>query len=373
MKDKIWLSSPHMEGSEFEFVKEAFETNWISPVGPHIAAFEKELGSYLNTPHVAALSSGTAAIHLALILLKVKAGDEVICSSFTFSGSVNPVAYQGAEPVFIDSERDTWNMDPELLEQAINDRTKAGKKPKAIIVVHLYGTPAKLKQIMEIAARHEIPVIEDAAEALGSTYAGQAAGTFGDFGILSFNGNKIITTSGGGALVSGNKSHIDKARFLATQARDPAPHYEHTEIGYNYRLSNICAGIGRGQLQVLDKRVAQRRSNFEFYRKHLSGLPMTFPQEPVECVCNRWLTTVTISPEAGISREQIRQALETENIETRPVWKPMHRQPVFSSCKSYVNGVSDGIFENGLCLPSGSNMSPGQLERVVETIRSIMQ
>lgn len=371
MNDKIWLSSPHMEGSEFEFVKEAFETNWISPVGPHINAFEKELGTYLKVPHVAALSSGTAAIHLALILLDVKQGDEVICSSFTFSGSVNPVVYQGATPVFIDSEAETWNMDPELLERAIVERTKAGKKPKAIIVVHLYGTPAKLKQIMAIAARYEIPVIEDAAEALGSTYLDQPAGTFGDFGILSFNGNKIITTSGGGALVSGDKAMIDKARFLATQARDPAPHYEHTQIGYNYRLSNVCAGIGRGQLQVLNKRVQQRRSNFEFYRTQLSDLPVRFPSEPADSYCNRWLTTITLNPGLGVTPEKVRVTLESQNIESRPVWKPMHAQPVFSGCKSYINGVSDSIFKDGLCLPSGSNMTMEQLERVTSAIRSI--
>jgi dTDP-4-amino-4,6-dideoxygalactose transaminase len=371
MSDKIWLSSPHMEGTEFEFVKEAFDTNWISPVGPHITAFEKELGEYLTIPHVAALSSGTAAIHLALILLNVKAGDEVLCSSFTFSGSVNPVIYQGAVPVFIDSESETWNMDPALLEAAIRERIRAGKKPKAIILVHLYGTPAKLNEIMALAAKHEIPVIEDAAEALGSTYFKQAAGTFGDLGILSFNGNKIITTSGGGALVSKQKNLIDKARFLATQARDPAPHYEHTEIGYNYRLSNVCAGIGRGQLKVLDKRVQQRRNNFEFYKTQLSKLGITFPAEPDNCHSNRWLTTVTIDPTSGVTPEKIRLTLEKENIETRPVWKPMHLQPVFKQFKSYVTGISEGIFRDGLCLPSGSNMTPEQLERVCRAIRSI--
>ena len=371
MRDKIWLSSPHMEGTEFEFVKEAFDTNWISPVGPHITAFEKELGEYLAISNVAALSSGTAAIHLALILLDVKAGDEVLCSSFTFSGSVNPVIYQGATPVFIDSEPETWNMDPALLETAILERTRAGKKPKAIILVHLYGTPAKLNEIMRLAEKYEIPVIEDAAEALGSTYCNQAAGTFGHLGILSFNGNKIITTSGGGALVSKQKNLIDKARFLATQARDPAPHYEHTEIGYNYRLSNVCAGIGRGQLQVLNKRVQQRRSNFDYYKIQLSELGIQFPIEPPNSHCNRWLTTITIDPASGINPEKIRLTLEKDNIETRPVWKPMHIQPVFRQFKGYVTGISEDIFRRGLCLPSGSNLTPDQLERVTNAIRSI--
>jgi dTDP-4-amino-4,6-dideoxygalactose transaminase len=371
-KEKIWLSSPHMGGAELAFVTEAFETNWVSPVGPHITAFEQELTDYNNAGHCAVLSAGTAAIHLGLINLDVEHGDEVICSSFTFSGSCNPIAYQGAVPVFVDSEADTWNLDPKLLEEAIQDRIRVtGKKPKAIIVVHLYGLPAKIHEIMRIARRYEIPVIEDAAEALGSTLQGQKLGTFGDMGVYSFNGNKIITTSGGGALVSQNEEWIRKARFLATQARDAAPHYQHSEIGYNYRMSNICAGIGRGQLQVLDERVRQRRQNFETYLNVLGALPgFSFPAEGAEVFANRWLTTLLIDPaKAGIDREAIRLALEQENIESRPLWKPMHRQPVFANSPAYINGVSDKLFEQGLCLPSGSNLTSEQLSSVMEIVK----
>jgi dTDP-4-amino-4,6-dideoxygalactose transaminase len=367
---KIWLSSPHMGGKEFEFVKEAFETNWISPVGPHIAAFEKELSDYNGIGHCAALSSGTAAIHLALILLGVKEGDEVLCSSFTFSGSCNPIVYQKATPIFVDSESETWNMDPALLEEAIKDRKlKTGRVPKAIILVHLYGMPAKLSELIEVAKRFNIPIIEDAAEALGSTYQGKKLGTFGDLGVYSFNGNKIITTSGGGALVSENETWIKKARFLATQARDAAPHYEHSEIGYNYRLSNICAGIGRGQLLVLDERVQQRRAVYDFYKRELANVPsISFIDEQEGSVSNRWLTTIVL--ESFTAREQIRLALEKENIESRPLWKPMHLQPVFKSYPAYVNGASERLFETGLCLPSGSNLSSQELERVIRAIRS---
>lgn len=370
-KDKIWLSSPHMGGAEIEFVKEAFETNWISPVGPHLQAFENELATYNNIPYAAALSSGTAAIHLALIILGVKEGDEVICSSFTFSGTCNPVVYLKATPVFIDSERNSWNMDPALLETAIKDRiSKTGNKPKAIILVHLYGMPARIDELMAIARRFEIPVIEDAAEALGSKFKGQPLGTFGDIGIYSFNGNKIITTSGGGAVVSSYEPHITKARFLATQARDAAPHYEHSEIGYNYRLSNVCAGIGRGQLLVLDERVRQRRAVYEFYKKELKFIPsIQFNGEPENCFSNRWLTTVLL--ESFEQREAIRLALEQENIESRPLWKPMHLQPVFKQYPSYANGVSEQLFQTGLCLPSGSNLSLADLEKVVEAIRQV--
>ncbi|MBL7858436.1 MAG: DegT/DnrJ/EryC1/StrS family aminotransferase [Cyclobacteriaceae bacterium] len=373
-KKKIWLSSPHMGEHEIKFIQEAFDTNWISPVGPHINAFEVELAAYAKTGYCAALSSGTAAIHLALILLDVKRDDEVICSSFTFSGSCNPIAYLGAAPVFVDAEDQTWNMDPLLLEEAITHRIeKTGKKPKAIILVHLYGMPAKVNEIMSVARKHEIPVIEDAAEAIGSSYQGKMLGTFGDMGVYSFNGNKIITTSGGGALISNNQGWISKAKFLATQARDPAPHYEHTEIGYNYRLSNISAGIGRGQLMVLSERVTQRRNNFEFYRAAFGHHPgISFPAEPSGSFSNRWLTTMLINPEqcGGLDRESIRLALDAENIESRPLWKPMHLQPVFANCPAYVNGTSEKLFKDGLCLPSGSNLSQEELLRVVKVMKN---
>lgn len=358
-----------------KYVQEAFETNWISPVGPHLAAFEKELALYNDITHCAALSSGTAAIHLALIILGIKQGDEVLCSSFTFSGTCNPIAYQGAVPVFIDSDADSWNMDPQLLEEAIKDRIhKTGKKPKAIVLVHLYGLSARLDELMGLARKYEIPVIEDAAEALGSHYKGKKLGTFGDLGVYSFNGNKIITTSGGGALVSQNEAWIQKARFLSTQARDPAPHYQHTEIGYNYRLSNICAGIGRGQLQVLDERVAQRRANFDFYKKQLGDLPgVSFPDELPETFSNRWLTTVVIDPakSGGVTRETIRLAFDKLNIESRPLWKPMHQQPVFKDSPAYISGVSDRLFDLGLCLPSGSNMNEEARALVANKFREL--
>jgi dTDP-4-amino-4,6-dideoxygalactose transaminase len=360
-----------MGGKEFEFVKEAFETNWISPVGPHIIAFENELAAYNRIEYCAALSSGTAAIHLALIILGVQQGDEVICSTFTFSGSCNPIAYQKATPVFVDSESETWNMDPDLLEEAIRDRIKKGKRPKAIIVVHLYGMPAKIEKIMAIARQYDIPVIEDAAEALGSSVHGKKLGTFGDIGIYSFNGNKIITTSGGGALVSNNQKWVEKARFLATQARDAAPHYQHSEIGYNYRLSNVCAGIGRGQLLVLDERIQARRNNFNYYKKNLgekSGY--VFVEEPDYYFSNRWLSTVLIQPEksGGLTREDLRIGLEKENIESRPLWKPMHLQPVFGGFRYYGSNVSEKLFDSGLCLPSGSQMTDADLHQVIENI-----
>lgn len=370
MKKKIWLSPPHMGGDEEKFVAEAFETNWISPVGPHITAFEEELSDYLNGADVAALSSGTAAIHLALLLLDVQRGDEVICSTFTFSATANPIVYAGATPVFVDAEPETWNMDPALLAVAIKDRIKSGKKPKAIIVVHLYGTPAKMNEITRLARTYEIPVIEDAAEALGSSYDGRPAGTLGDLGILSFNGNKIITTSGGGALVSRNKEWIARAKFLATQARDPAPHYEHSMIGYNYRLSNVCAGIGRGQLRVLEERVRQRRSIFDYYQKTLSDAPVRFLSEPPGSFVNRWLTCMLI--EKG-NPDTIREALEQENIESRPLWKPMHLQPVFKDCKAFTNGVSGHAFSTGICLPSGSAMTSEDLSRVTEVIGRVLK
>jgi dTDP-4-amino-4,6-dideoxygalactose transaminase len=369
---KIYLSPPHLGEKEFEFVKEAFDTNWISPVGPHITRFEEELAAYNNIGHCAVLSSGTAAIHLALVMLGVERGDEVICSTFTFSGSCNPIVYQGATPVFVDSEKDTWNIDPALLEEAIVDRLKKrGAKPKAIIVVHLYGMPAKIKELVAISKKYDIPIIEDAAEALGSTVDSQKLGTFTELGVYSFNGNKIITTSGGGALVSNNASRVQKARFLATQARDPAPHYEHSEIGYNYRLSNVCAGIGRGQLLVLEDRIKQRRANFEFYRNHLNDkMGFAFLTEPTGYFSNRWLTTAIINPEGGkgATQEHIRLSLEKENIESRPLWKPMHLQKVFKSAPCYINGLSESLFKMGICLPSGSNLTANELNRIVDVI-----
>lgn len=375
MKSKIWLSSPHMSGNEIKYINTAFETNWIAPLGPNVDEFEKEISRYLNVEHVAALSSGTAAIHLALKILGLKPGNEVISSSFTFSATVNPIMYEGATPVLIDSEEQTWNMSPELLESAIKDRIKAGKKPVAIIVVHLYGMPAKIREIKDISEKYQIPLIEDAAEALGSSFDGQSCGTFGEMGILSFNGNKIITTSGGGALLSDNKEYIEKARFLATQARDKAPHYQHSTIGYNYRMSNVLAGIGRGQLEVIKERVDKRRSNFAYYVKQfedLQGISFLFEQK--NSFSNRWLTTILIdSPKLkGITRSDIQFALEKENIETRPLWKPMHMQPVFKDSPSYLNGVSEKLFNSGLCLPSGSNMTETDLERTCSAIRNLI-
>lgn len=374
MNQKIWLSSPHMSGGEMKYIKEAFDTNWIAPLGPNVTAFENELAGYLSIKHVAVLTSGTAAIHLALIILGVVPGDEVIASSFTFSATVNPISYLGALPVLIDSKEDTWNMAPELLEKAIIDRLVKGKKPKAIIIVHLYGMPAEIVDLINIANKYEIPVIEDAAEALGSKYDGKACGTFGDIGILSFNGNKIITTSGGGALVSNNNEYVKKSRFLATQARDNAPYYQHSQIGYNYRMSNVLAGIGRGQLEVIEDRIAKRRSNFEFYRENLNHLKgVSFLQEKQPFYSNRWLTTIIVDPTKtrGISCEDIHRVLEKDKIETRPLWKPMHLQPIFKNCPSYTNGVSERLFKFGLCLPSGSNMSDQDLDRVLHQINQV--
>ena len=367
---KIWLSSPHMGGTELNYINEAFEKNWIAPLGPNVDNFETDLVKYTGAKYASALSSGTAAIHLALIMLGVEAGDEVICSSFTFSASCNPIVYQGAIPVFVDSEELTWNMDPELLETAIKDRIAKGKKPKAIILVHLYGMPSQMERLISIANQYEIPVIEDAAEALGSTYNGKALGTFGMVGVLSFNGNKIITTSGGGAMISDNEELIKKSRFLATQARDAAPHYQHSEVGYNYRMSNICAGIGLGQMEVIDERVAQRRANFYFYKENLSQYSnITFVDEPSGYFSNRWLSTILL--ENFDQREQIRLALEAENIESRPLWKPMHLQPIFEKYPKYANGISEKLFEIGLCLPSGSNMTDIERNRVITVFKEI--
>lgn len=376
VESKIWLSSPHMSGKELVYIKEAFDANWVAPLGPHVDGFENELAKFTGTTSAAALSSGTAAIHLALIMLGVKAGDEVICQSFTFSASANPIVYQGATPVFVDSEPETWNMCPVSLRLAITERTAKGKKPKAIIPVHLYGMPCKMDAIMAVANEFEIPVIEDAAEALGSALNGKACGSFGLMGILSFNGNKIITTSGGGAMVSNNADLIKQARFLATQARDAAPHYQHSHIGYNYRMSNICAGIGRGQLQVLGERVAQRRKNFEFYKNRLGNIPgFSFLQEPAGYFSNRWLTTVVLDTKltGGISREDIRLALEKDNIESRPLWKPMHLQPVFKGCPYFGTNVAEKLFDNGLCLPSGSNLTEDDLDRIAGVMEELIK
>ena len=370
MKNKIWLSSPHMGGAERKFVTEAFDTNWIAPLGPNVDGFEKDLENFLSDDvHVSVLSSGTAALHLALILLGVKAGDEVICQSLTFSASANPIVYLGATPIFIDSERETWNMSPDFLEAAIKDRLAKGKKPKAIIVVHLYGMPAQMDAILKIAEKYEIPIIEDAAEALGSSIGDKRCGTFGALSILSFNGNKIITTSGGGSLVSHSKDWIDKSKFLSTQARDPAPHYEHSQIGYNYRMSNVCAGIGRGQMEVLEERIAQRRDNFEFYKAAFAEIEeIEFLEEPESFFSNRWLTTVLINGQKGSPISTI-NALAKENIEARPLWKPMHLQPVFSEAPYYGENISQNLFEKGICLPSGSNLSEEDLNGVAENIK----
>lgn len=370
MSERTYLSSPHMGGAELAYINSAFEKNWIAPLGLNVDGFEQDICDYSGIAHCAALSSGTSAIHLALIMLGIEEDDEVLVSSFTFSATINPIVYQKAIPILIESEPDTWNMSPIHLEAAIKDRITKGKKPKVIIPVHLYGMPAKMEEIMAIAHKYEIPVIEDAAEALGSSYKGQKLGTFGDIGIYSFNGNKIITTSGGGALVSNNEDYVKKARFLATQARDNASHYEHTQIGYNYRMSNISAGIGRGQMLVLDKWVEKRRANFERYKMELQGLPIEFLNEPDgDYFSNRWLTTITTA--SYEKREEIRLALEKENIEARPLWKPMHLQPIFKEYPYYGDGLSEKLFEKGLCLPSGSNLSEHQQYRVIEVIKSL--
>lgn len=370
--DKIWLSSPHMGGNELKYIREAFDANWVAPLGPNVNGFEADLEKFLNADvQVVALSAGTAALHLALIECEVGFGDEVICQSMTFSASANPIAYQGAIPVFVDSEKDTWNMCPIALKEAIVDRIAKGKTPKAIIVVHLYGMPAKMDEIMGVAQEFDIPVIEDAAEALGSTYKGKACGTFGKFGVLSFNGNKIITTSGGGALVCHSKEDKDKAVFLSTQARDNAPHYQHSHIGYNYRMSNICAGIGRGQMEVLADRVEARRAMTNFYADlfaNYKGLSV-FVAPSIDFYSNHWLAAITIDPiEAGITREELRLALLEVNIESRPLWKPMHLQPVFAGTPYYGGKVSEELFDKGLCLPSGSNLTDDERERIMLVI-----
>ena len=373
MKSRIWLSLAHMGGREQEFIREAFDTNWVVPLGPNVDAFEKALAAYLREDkHVVALSAGTAALHLGLILLGAGVGDEVICQSFTFSASANPIMYQGAKPVFVDSEASTWNMDPVLLEEAIKDRLrKTGKLPKAIIPVHLYGMPARLDRICEIAGRYGIPVLEDAAEALGSEFKGRKCGTFGELAALSFNGNKMITTSGGGALVCRSEEEAGQVKFYATQARDAAPHYQHSHIGYNYRMSNICAGIGRGQMFVLEEHVARRRAIHALYTSLLKDIPgISVLQNPSsDFDSNFWLTCITVDPPvAGCTRENIRLALDADNIESRPLWKPMHLQPVFAEAPFYGNGTSEHLFDIGLCLPSGPTLTDEDIRRVVEVV-----
>ena len=372
-KPKIYLSSPHMGKEELANVQEAFATNWISPAGPFIQQFEHDLATYCGTKGAAVVQSGTAAIHLALRLLEIQQGDLILCQSFTFIGSSNPILYEKATPVFIDSDAATWNMCPLALEKAILDLDKKGKRPKAIIVVHLYGMPAKMKEIMTIANRFNIPVIEDAAEALGSSIDEQACGSFGDFGILSFNGNKIITTSGGGALLSNDLEALHQARFLATQAKDAAPHYEHSQMGYNYRMSNIAAAIGVGQLKVLDERVAARRANHDFYQELLANIKgVQFLEEPTGYFSNRWLSCIIIDPlVTGVSREDLRLALEKENIESRPLWKPMHMQPLFAQSDYYGADFIEKLFQDGICLPSGSNLTHEEKNRISNQLKVV--
>jgi dTDP-4-amino-4,6-dideoxygalactose transaminase len=370
---RVYLSPPHMTGAEQKYVMEAFASNWVAPLGPHVDAFEAEFSEFVGAPHAAALSSGTAAIHLALILAGVQAGDEVMVSTLTFSASVNPVLYVGASPVFLDSEASSWNLDPALLADAIERRARSGRLPRALIAVHLYGQCADLDPIVTTCERYGITLIEDAAEALGATYRGRSPGTFGRFGVFSFNGNKIITTGGGGMLVSDDADLIARARKLASQARDPAPHYQHSEIGYNYRLSNVLAAIGRAQLTVLEQRVAARQRNFAYYHRELGDFPgIEFMPLAPWGEHSRWLTTLTIDPaEFGADREDVRLALEAENIESRPLWKPMHLQPVFKGYDSVGGSVAEALFERGLCLPSGSQMSGSDLDRVVGIVRGV--
>ena len=388
MKPRIWLSLAHMCGREQEFIQEAFDTNWVVPLGPNVNAFEEVLRDFViengelkiknEDKRVVALSAGTAALHLGLILLGIEEGDEVICQSFTFSASANPIAYQGATPVFVDSEQDTWNMDPGLLVEAIKDRLeKIGRLPKAIIPVHLYGMPGRMDEIMEVANRYGIPVLEDSAEALGSEYKGRKCGTFGEFAALSFNGNKMITTSGGGALVCPCEERAKRALFYATQAREQAPHYQHEKIGYNYRMSNICAGIGRGQMFVLEDHVARRREIHDLYVRVLDGVKgvkVMCQPEGGDFNSNYWLTCITVEPEvAGFTREDVRLALDADNIESRPLWKPMHLQPVFKNAPFYGNGTSERLFEVGLCLPSGPTLVNEDIERVVQVVKELVR
>jgi dTDP-4-amino-4,6-dideoxygalactose transaminase len=372
MKHKIWLSSPHMGGTEMKYIQEAYQTNWIAPLGPNVTGFEDALEAYMEAGvKVASVSSGTSAIHLALILAGVTEEDEVLCQSFTFSASANPLDYQKAIPIFIDSEKDNWNMCPVAMEAAIKDRISKGKKPKAIVVVHLYGMPAKISEICTIATKYDIQLIEDAAEALGSSYKGQKCGTFGDFGILSFNGNKIITTSGGGALVCKTEVDKQKAIFLASQARDAAPHFQHSEIGYNYRMSNVLAGIGRGQMEVLDKHIQLRRDMNQFYKELFDAVEgvIVFTEPTKDYFSNHWLSCIFIDIKtAGFNREELRLHLEKDLIESRPLWKPMHLQPVFKESRYYGENVAETLFEYGLCLPSGSNLTDLDRDRIKKSI-----
>lgn len=377
MDSKIWLSSPHMGGSEQDYIKEAFETNWIAPLGPNVIGFEDDLEKYIgNNYNVAVLSSGTAALHLALIVLGVKQGDEVLCQSMTFSASANPIVYLGATPIFVDSENETWNICPIALENAILDRIKLGNKPKAIIAVHLYGIPFKADEIRQIADKYQIPIIEDSAEALGSIYKGKKCGSIGDIGIFSFNGNKIITTSGGGALVTKDIKLKEKVVFLATQARDNAPHYQHSEIGYNYRMSNICAGIGRGQMKILDQHIEARRDMNAFYKELFSTIDeVKVLQASSDSFSNHWLTVILIDEDNknNMNREKLRLAFESENIESRPLWKPMHLQPIFEKCPYYGGNVAADLFDRGLCLPSGSNLTDKERIRIKKVIENMFK
>jgi dTDP-4-amino-4,6-dideoxygalactose transaminase len=377
-QDKIWLSSPDMGGTEQDYVNQAFEENWIAPLGPNVNGFEEDIQKFLGQDkNVAALSSGTAAIHLGLLQLGVERDDEVLCQSFTFSASANPVAYLGATPIFIDSEPDTWNLCPKQLERAIKDRIQKGKKPKAIVAVHLYGMPCKIDEIEAVAKKYTIPVLEDSAEALGSTYKGRKCGTFGRFGVLSFNGNKIITTSGGGALVCPSEESKKNTVFYATQSRDQAPHYQHSKIGYNYRMSNIVAGVGRGQMEVLDGHVEKRRAMHSFYHsffENITGVDvLTEPSE--EFFSNHWLSAILVNPKElnGFTREDLRMAFQEENIESRPLWKPMHLQPVFENAPFYGDGTSERLFENGLCLPSGSNLTDDDRNRIKSVLENVFK
>lgn len=372
MRPRLHLSPPHLSGEEALLVQEVIDSNWIAPLGPMVDAFEREMCDRIGIGAAVALSSGTAALHLALLTLGVKPGDDVLISSLTFSATANAAAYCGARPTFIDSTETSWCLDPALVAEELERRAKLGRLPKALIPVDIYGQAADYDALLAAAARFAVPVVEDAAEALGATYRDRAAGSFGEMSILSFNGNKIITTSGGGMLLSADKRRIDRARFLATQARDPAPHYQHSEIGFNYRMSNVLAAVGRGQLRSLDRKVEARRGNFQYYRQHLGDLPgITFMPEPAYGRSTRWLTCLTIDPQAfGAAREDVRLALEAQNIEARPVWKPMHLQPVFAGCPFVGSGVSDRLFTYGLCLPSGSAMTESDLERVVEVVRT---
>ncbi|MCX6266658.1 MAG: aminotransferase class I/II-fold pyridoxal phosphate-dependent enzyme [Bacteroidetes bacterium] len=374
MSTKIWLSPPHMSGLEEKYVREAFDTNWIAPLGPNVDGFEQELSQYLDGTHIAVLGSGTAAIHLALVLLGVKPRDEVIAADFTFIATANPILYQGATPVFVDSEMQTWNMDPELLEEAIVDRMKKSKKPKAIIFVDVYGMSANIEALVRISLKYDIPLIEDSAESLGSKYNGRHCGTYGAMGILSFNGNKIITTSGGGALVSGDPDYARQARFLASQAKENTLHFEHSQLGYNYRMSNVLAGIGRGQLEVIEERVAAHRNNNQRYRELLSDIPgLIFQSEPDEkYFSNYWLTSIIIGePDDRFNSQSVIQALGQDNIDSRPLMKPMHMQQVFKDHPAYLNGNSTYLFNNGLCLPSGSSLTDADIDRIVGGIRSV--